>query len=223
MVFINYYDICIINAISVRIWKSLKCKSTLLFIVTVSLLQFLLCWFVEGSKFEHWIVYINPFIRYFDFLIGGLIYNLSNLLFVNNNFKQSRCYIYLFFWLPFVIFAIVLVLSTIFQNEYFATAIWTIPASVIILSTYMGGENKNYPYVLKLLFKGTYVRNFGNISLAFFMIHQLLIRYLSTIARHVVFVTNQWFVYFCVYAIAFIVSCCFSIVHSNFFTIKGKA
>ena len=81
----------------------------------------------------------------------------------------------------------------------------------------MGGGKHSCPSQVKLtsLFTNGFAQWLGNISFEFFLLHQLIIRYLSALARRI-FTGESWVTYFITYVIAFVLCCCLAVFYRIF-------
>lgn len=61
----------IMTPISIKIWKKLSLGSAVILIISVNILQYLLCLAFRESQISTWIIYICPLSRYLDYLISG--------------------------------------------------------------------------------------------------------------------------------------------------------
>ena len=119
------------------VWKRLTVKKAVILLLGVNLLEFLLCYATMGLKCVHWLVYINPVVRFADFLLGGCVFYLSCTLPELKN--KSLWNVNLVFTLS--LFAIVLFCSLGQKSEYFSTAVWTIPSCLLIATLYNNYQN----------------------------------------------------------------------------------
>ena len=199
------------------IWARLNCEKAICLLISVNVFEFILCYIATDLSIVHWIVYVNPFVRFLDFLIGGCLFVLS-FSSIEDNFFLTRLTNKQFTTVSFLLFLVVLLLSTFWDNEYFATAIWTIPSSLIILALYsINGGASICSSTLFNIFTNPKVRYFGDISFEFFMVHQLMIRYFSAIVKRVFADGYNWYLYVIAYVGAFVVSCCFAMAYRRFF------
>ena len=81
-------------------------------------------------------------------------------------------------------------------DNTFLSAIWSLPAYAIIAGLF-GCENNN---IAKVLFQNKLVLYLGRMSLELFLIHQLVIRYVETLARKLHLMSTN------MYSIAFLIS-----------------
>ena len=147
------------------------------------LFQFIWCAFsmIMPGKFHHWLVYISPFIRSIDFLIGGLIF----LFIRTSGFKaQDRMKVNLLF-VSVVIYEIIF--SLISRNvkanffwELFSVSMWTLP-NVILICCILFNEKRES--LINKIFTNKFAVYIGNISFEFFMLHTLALQVSGIIFR----------------------------------------
>ena len=137
--------------------------------IKIVVLTLICCDFIVGYLSmrlpeAHWIAYVCPVTRSFDYIIGGGTYVLAH--------KNIKIWM-----LPTgLILAIGMLISSVFAystNELFSSALWIIP-SVLIIPTIV---EKSLPAWQPLV-------SLGNISFELFLIHQLVIRYLNLVLNH---------------------------------------
>lgn len=103
-----------------------------------------------------------------------------------------------------------MVVSCYMGNNYYLTAVWTMPASVLVTSLYNITIEESFSK--NLMWK--VLITLGEISFEFFLLHQLSIRYLSIVCR------KLSLPYVCVYAIAFVISLIGALVMHNALKIR---
>lgn len=209
----------VMSPVAFFIWERLHYEKVIYFILVVNVFEFVLCYFTNNLSFVRWIVYINPFVRFLDFLIGGCLFLLTSER-IKENKLVTRFAGNIFTSVAIIIFLVVMAVSTILDNEYFSTAVWTIPSCLIILALYSinkGGVKPHSSCIWFNAFVHPYVISFGNISFEFFMVHQLMIRYFSVIVKRVFTDGYNWYLYVIAYACAFIFSCCFAVGYKLLF------
>ena len=152
-----------------------KIVYSILFIVP--LFEILFCVLVENYEISHWLVYIFPVIRALDLIFGVCIY-----IMLNNHHKLIEKNSVIILITSLLITVSLIVLSLERQSELFSTALWTIPCGMIILSLAAGDKTSN---IIKMLFENKLILFIGNISFEIFLIHQLVIRYLTAFTEKV--------------------------------------
>ena len=175
----------------IKLWENLDEKRVLKASVVVIVFEFVLCYLLQEKAFVHWAVYIFPITRLVDFVIGGGYYRIAKSLQDKERRGEN------FKWLLPCSILILLLLGTssfFFVSEYYSTAIWTLPSCWVVTSTFLFNEKPR-----RLISKGFY--HLGNMSFEFFMIHQLILRYLGVIVRR--YGISIYIDYF----LAFVISC----------------
>lgn len=143
---INYFS----NKLDLNVSKK-RCLLAILIIMEIELL--LLCLF-KNNGLKHWILYIFPLTRVFDFAGGGFIARLSKYYSFNNKaFLFSICICITLLWISIDI-----------KSTMFYGFIWFLPSLLIIME------------LSKISIKDIIFYKIGNVSLDFFMIHYFIIR-----------------------------------------------
>ena len=147
--------------------------------------QFIWCtfsMFVPG-KFQHWLVYISPFIRSIDFLAGGLIF----LFIRNSDFKaQYRIKVNInFLFVLMIIYEIIFILisrnlKANFFRELFSVSMWTLPNVILIFCIVF---NEGQGSLINKIFTNRAAVYIGNISFEFFMLHTLALNVTGKVFR----------------------------------------
>ena len=149
-----------------------KVKRENFVIIGLCLIQFL--WLglalMMPAKFQHWLVYVSPFVRSIDFFIGGLIF-----LSIRNSGIDERIN-YLF--VPVVIYEIFFVvisrtMNTNFPREFFSVSAWTIPNIILLACILLNEGRDNF---INKIFTNKFIVYIGNISFEFFILHTLVLR-----------------------------------------------
>lgn len=90
-----------------------------------------------------------------------------------------------------VLSIIIFVTSIYHKHELYSVAVWYIPVIFLLLSAiWCNVENSNF---LKLVFENRALYFIGTISFEFFMIHQLIIRYVDVLVRKCGIVYHDWY------------------------------
>jgi peptidoglycan/LPS O-acetylase OafA/YrhL len=143
-------------------------KSVLLILIIAIIIIY-----TVNDSLSHYIVYVNPFMRSIDFIIGIGLFNIYNFI----NTKKINIY----YNLIEVTSLILLVIFFLFHNRipqvFRYSAYYWLPMSAIILAyAFQGGV------ISKLLSHKLLIIS-GEISYGFYMFHQLIIRYFSKITK----------------------------------------
>lgn len=181
----------LLTPLAVKIWDYLSIKMTIILSLITVLFEFILIIFGTDLSFIHWLAYVFQAVRLLDFIIRGY-WKLSKYIKENGLFGINK----FLFWISCVILTACMVVSCYIGNNYFLTALWTLPATMLVTSVY---NTKLKDGFIDSLVGKTLIM-FGNISFEFFLIHQLCIRYLSIVCRRLSLP------YVCAYAIAFVLS-----------------
>ena len=157
--------------------------------------QFLWCSLSMAApeKFQHWIVYVSPFVRSIDFLIGGMIF-----LFMRQNRLKSQHRINLMFMSAAMIEIIFVILrrnmTGNFISELFSVSAWTIPNVIIILCVLFNEGRNSF---INKIFTNRLAVYIGNISFEFFMIHTLTLNITEKLFRKFLGMDASLTVYAC--------------------------
>ncbi len=167
----------IITSAALRLLHRIKRENFV--IIGLCLIQFLWLRFtlMMPEKFQHWLVYVSPFVRSIDFFIGCLIF-----LSIRNSGVDERIN-YLF--VPVVIYEIFSVviagtMNTNFSREFFSVSAWTIP-NIILLTCILLNEGRDS--LINKIFANKFVVYIGNISFEFFILHTLVLRVTGKLAE----------------------------------------
>lgn len=144
----------------------------------------------------HWFVYISPIARLVDYVIGMAAFRLAE--------KYKHCGRLL---IPgYILLIIMLVLCFRVDNEYQTVAAWICSSVFIITGLYSTERNGQ---TSKLLGSRTAVW-IGNLSMEIFLMHRLVLQYLSYYAAK--FGWTSWYGARKNAVTAFIVTVCFSVI-----------
>ena len=155
----------------------------------------LICPFILKIDNEHWFYYINPLFRLSDFILGILLFSLhckiksKKLSFINKNCTIFEIVALLIFVLFFYFHSAI--------PELFRWSIyyWTPMLLIIFIFSFQTGK------ISKMLSYNFFVY-LGKISFAFYMVHQLVIKFLWMITNKINIPISGWILI----AIAFILS-----------------
>lgn len=157
----------------------LRRRSVVSLFVGILLLQWILALTVTNrmpAQVSHWLVYVLPLTRWFDFVLGGLLYRFLR------DFRSPRVSL-LDSWLMLLTFmAIVpMALSTGggTRSEIYSVALWSLPCLIIL--RHLVAE----PDMITSVFSSWPMVWLGNISFELFLIHQMVLRYVEIIGRKV--------------------------------------
>lgn len=192
-----------LTPVAIKIWKALDVKRTVILSFVILILELLLCLIVQRKSYAHWVVYVFPVTRFFDFLIGGGYYKIAKAL-QKRNQNNKRLLIF-----NVLIMAVIGIASAFCMNEYFSTMVWTLPSSVLVALTFII-DDEPASYVTRFL------HFIGDISFEFFMIHQLILRYLEVGSLRIGMSK------YATYSIALVLSCAFAYFLHNRKEILGK-
>lgn len=175
----------IINKVSKKIkipW--ILCILILLEILWTSCFQF--------SNIKHWLIYINPLARCLDFCIGIVIGYIYKNLNYNTKFIKFSFFASLISTI-FSLFICRLIIGTKF--EAWSYTVCFIPASLFLVFFFaLIGDKEE-------ISKKNLIVLFGNVTMEFFLIHQIICRYIcKVLTNYSLFeaVTNNRFLGLCV-------------------------
>lgn len=172
-------------------WKQIINRNGWLYILTVLIIvEFMLAFLFKGSTYNHWLLYICPLIRLIDYIIGGVV----RLCLHKHN-------------LPIKSGAILIIIALLtlgslsgysFYNSsaFLLSFVWTIPVMILIGGLDICGNSSN---VVNVIFSNRFIIFIGEISFEFFLVHQLIIRYLNYVNKYI-HIGN------CVYLVAFLLT-----------------
>jgi len=167
--------------------KNVKIITATLFIPILILFLF------KDSSNSYWIFNINPFFRLFDFIIGILLYEVFNKFMKVNLSRYLFSLIELGAIIVFILFF--LFRQNIHQSYLYSVYYW-IPMSIII---FVFAFQKG---VISSILSHRFLIYLGEISFAFYMIHQLVIKVFWAINLKLNLVTNGYLLI----ALAFLLS-----------------
>jgi len=149
----------------------IRLKTNPLVLLSILLIIFQLVIYYLGlpEKYTHAIIYISPFSRVLDFILGVLLYKLT--------YDKEKCNPNLYQPLSIVIFILFVCASVEYDipQVFMYDLFFVLPFLLII---YAFSNNKGF--ISKgLFFKPIVI--LGEASFAFYLIHQLVIRYLNVI------------------------------------------
>ena len=165
----------IVGPITLKMIKRIDRKVVPFVLSAILLFEFAWAFIFQNKPFAHWIIYILPAVRYIDYLAGGA------LLKVVSSYK-SKPNVPFIAVISFGIAALLMIIFTFLSlnsnSEYFSVAAWFIPSILIIAATALGDEASK---IISVVFSNRIIQHIGNISFEIFLIHQLVIRYLTII------------------------------------------
>lgn len=176
--------------IAVRIWNRLSIRFIIVLSTLVLSEELLMVVVFEKYKFFHWLVYIFPFTRFFDFVLGGAYYKIALFIKKRELVKMN----YLLFLISSLIMLVLIIGSCFYGSSYYLTAVWTIPSSILVTALYNIRIEKKMGILVETLIY------FGGVTFEFFLIHQLVIIYLTKILAYFSFP------YVLIYVLAFVSS-----------------
>lgn len=125
-----------------------------------------------GTSFKHWILYVCPLTRMLDFCGGCLVFNILGSKLVRNNRRMITN-------IGMILLLVNMICCAFIPSEFFSTAAWSIPSSMIFLgiTCFEINEDSSSSTFIRALFNNNALSWIGSISLEFFMIHKLVLRY----------------------------------------------
>lgn len=156
---------------------NLRRRSMVLLFVGILLLQWVLALAVTGrmpAQVSHWLVYVLPLTRWFDFVLGGLLYRFLRDFRLPCATPLERCLTLLSF---VAIVPIAMSTGGETHSEVYSVALWSLPCLIIL--RHLAAE----PDRITSVFASWPMVWLGNISFELFLIHQLILRYAEVIGR----------------------------------------
>lgn len=159
------------------IFRALNSKQIKISLCFVLIIEIALALVAQKFKIAHWIVYVCPVSRSLDYFVGGGIALIArNSVKENDDYERRN----------FCVLVGALILGTLLvfasmdsESELFSSAAWVTPSVLLLLSVYRGENN-----AVGSIFKKKGLVFIGNISFELFLIHQLVIRYMTSMITH---------------------------------------
>lgn len=151
-----------------KITKDGCCYISILVAIILITLEFVFISIFKSSNYIHWLFYISPFFRLIDSSIGML---LAVMYIKNKNKKMKSSIINIFEILSLVILIIALI-NFKHINQVYRYGIYYIPFLSLIIYVYAFQKG-----VISQILKNKIFVYLGTISFSFYMIHQLVLRY----------------------------------------------
>lgn len=138
--------------------------------------QLFLCIITKGSEIQHWLIYICPVVRIFEFFVAGGAYKI----FANYDTDKKRIANKKLLCVTVVVIEVILlVTSTIIRTAYFSSFAWFLPSIALVVCCYLLEDSIDNNLIVRVLMF------FGGITFEFFMLHQLVIKYISAFLRRI--------------------------------------
>lgn len=175
------------------------------------LFEVMYCFLVKDLSIVHWLVYILPVVRYVDYFAGGV------LCAIVKNHKTVMAYnITWMIVATSIMTGAIIILSIDTNSEFFSTAIWFVPSILTIVSISFGEQESK---IIKTVFSNKAITFMGNISFEFFLIHQLVIRYIKVLSNKLI-QYDGFIIYIFAFIIAFFASCFWNSISRRGFRLK---
>ena len=153
--------------------------------------------YLAPEAIEHKVFYINPLLRIFDFILGMLLYQLYEKGVLKPRTAKTAT---LREFLAIGLFLLFFSLHAYIPQGYRYSCYYWIPmALAILMFSYSSG------YISIILSKGWLVKA-GEISFAFYMLHQLVIRYISIIEGKLHLINNYYLLILIMFIISIVAS-----------------
>lgn len=68
----------VVSRLVVKFWNKISLKMTIVVIGCIFIIQLLVCGLTKSLIISHWIIYVAPFVRLLDFIIGGELKSWKN-------------------------------------------------------------------------------------------------------------------------------------------------
>lgn len=162
----------VISPLVIKLWSRLNRKQSVYLIVGLIMFEFIWCGLLKDTLRAHWMIYIFPIVRSVDYIIGGGLYKISQYVILRKSQVYDQIGI-----ISILLSMYIMVVSMNHKSEWFSVCFWTIPA---ILLVYSASKSSDSVFLSKV-FDNIVVVKLGEISFEFFLIHQLVIRYLSVV------------------------------------------
>lgn len=168
-----------ISRFVIRFLKQFSFLQTLVMMVVIVLVEGLWalcvgeCGVSKGTA--HWLVYVCPFVRALDFVLGGGIYILSKGIWMRFG-RKSQCILKgmsVLAYFNLIVFYSICQKDSWENGELFSVFAWTIPSVFLVLALACQ-ENRNEA---GFIFENRFFLFIGDISFELFLIHQLASRY----------------------------------------------
>ena len=159
---------------------------------------------VVSEKYYHYVFYISPFFRIFDFIFGMYLYKLTQKISFRKNYTTASILeilvlVFLAVWFGYANYNVEML-----KPYLYSVYLWVPLSLVIVVFYYQAGV------ISKKILSSKIMLSLGGISYSFYMIHQLVIRYsepLKEVVPHVVYY----------YIFCFVVSVVLAYVSFNYF------
>lgn len=145
-------------------------------LIIIFLFELVLCYLVKDISFAHWLVYICPAIRYFDYFAGGALCE-----YVRTHKNKISKISFPIFNVSVISMLIIFIISVDSNSEFFSTAFWFMPSAMMIMAVSSGEKRIE---LIDKVFSNKIIIFIGDISFEFFLFHQLVLRYLSYVIGH---------------------------------------
>lgn len=163
-----------INKLFVNAKLSVSIVTTVLFFA----IEITLFFVFQNFERAHWILYICPFTRTLDYLIGANMFIIGKE--INNKTNMTKKCLFCSFIVAGLACMVAQVLvSWNYDSPMFLAAVWVVPSIMLLLSSVLDIQG----FILKELLENKTFITLGNISLYVFLTHQVIIRYLEVIFR----------------------------------------
>ena len=167
--------LALLTPITLRLWKRMSLKTSIIALVVIGVMEYLLTFLFFSSPYVQWVVYVFPVIRYFDFFCGGAAYKLAKYIRDRKLYTLNK----IICCISIVLIICLALISVFLGNRYFLTAVWLLPSHMLVMSLSNIRIELN---VENIIFKG--IMGFADISLEFFMLHQLVIKYFTLVMEN---------------------------------------
>lgn len=186
--YLGLYLLCIIMSPIIRKFWLIIDGLTFRYLISVLcslwIIEFIIWFFCRNYSFSHWLIYIFPFIRIIDFVLGGGMFVLQNKIFHINSYKKKNGLI--FFIISNVWLSVMLYFSLYSYDDFFSIVAWMLPVGILFISFKSAIESSK---LLKFLYTNKLIVTIGNLSLELFLFHQLVIRYIDLFLKNKL---TQW-------------------------------
>lgn len=172
------------------IWKKLyRIDSWGQILMLLVVMEFVLALFFQNCKYNHWLLYVCPLIRLIDYIIGGGVKNCLHKC------NVSKCLGELMVFIAIIVLSILAYYSFEHSSAFLLSFAWALPVMLLISGLDVCGNRST---IVNNIFSNKFIVFIGEISFEFFLIHQLIIRYLSFINKYIQFENYIYLIAFCI-------------------------
>lgn len=180
-----------------------RMNNNFLFIILFLIIlgEFLWTYAVLDNSMSHWLIYVCPIVRSFDFINGAIVCKI-----IKESNKHSMIEIGTVGTL--ILSCGILYSSLNSSSGMYMVVLWVIPSILLIILLYLGKDGSR---MVNIVFKNSILVFIGNISFELFLIHQLVIRYMRSIYNRIG-LGKRLSLYILAIIISVVVSYCYKLI-----------